>query len=96
MYRGIGRASATYRAARRNRCRKDRRPWPGIAARYMPYSTKPPRIKWGTFHVGADGAPSLDDVQAVFTDLRKQPRTYRVGWKTYGERRRADAAFASH
>ena len=55
-------------------------PWQPITdmppPRYVPYRCKPPRLRYGTFQVGAQPDP-VNDVHAPYTDLRKQPKVYR-------------------
>ena len=73
----MARPAATYRGARRNAARVNKIRWPGAQARYMPYFTKPPRLKFGVFQVGAKPDPANDCPAVPYTDLRKQPRVYR-------------------
>ncbi len=54
-------------------------PWQattGASTTAVPYRCKPPRMRYGTFQVGAQPDP-VNDVMVPYTDLRKQPKVYR-------------------
>ncbi len=75
----MARPAGSYRGARRNAwlAQKPRPPWQtACSTTTVPYRCKPPRMRYGTFQVGAV-PDAISDVVVPYTDLRQQPRVYR-------------------